>query len=149
MFKKFIFLLLSLLLFAAPSFATESEKGRDEMRKELQEFKLKYLAQEMNLAPSKQQEFYQTYSAMQEEKRKVFKEAHAYKKALKKNENASDADYAKASKMMADAKIREGEIDKKYDAIFAKFLTSKQIYKMKEAEQKFRQKMREMKKKKK
>ena len=45
---------------------------------------------------------------------------------------------------MTEAKEKDAEIEKKYDAIFSEFLTSKQVYKMKDAEEKFRNKMHEM-----
>ncbi|MCM1291046.1 MAG: hypothetical protein NC201_01595 [Prevotella sp.] len=147
--KKFALIIIAIICMAIPCFANQGEKPKEEMRKELREFKMKYLAQEMDLRSDQQQKFFQTYSAMQDEKHKIFSEARSFERKVKKNPEATDADYTKASKLMADAKIKEGEIDKKYDAIFAKFLTSKQIYKMKEAEKTFRQKMQEMRKNKK
>lgn len=146
--KKLLLIFLALFCFTSVVKASDSDKPKEEMRKELREFKMKYLAQEMGLRNDQQQKFFQTYEAMQSEKHKVFSEARKYEKYVKKSPNATEAEYAKASKMMADAKIKEGEIDRKYDAIFSTFLSSKQIYKMKEAEVAFRKKMHEMRKKK-
>lgn len=146
MIRKILLVLIVCVSWTCISFAAENEKSKEEMRKELREFKMKYLAQELDLKGEQQKKFYQYYGAMMDEKHKIFKEAHDYNMRVKENPKAGEAEYAKASRMMADAKIKEGEIDRKYDAIFAKFLTAKQIYKMKEAEENFRQKIREMRK---
>ena len=49
---------------------------------------------------------------------------------------------------MLNAKEKDAELSKKYDDKFSKFLSPKQLYKMKEAEESFRRKMQEMRRKK-
>lgn len=146
--KRYIILIVALICLAGAAFATETDKGKEDMRKELREYRIKFIAQEIGLRADQQQKFAQTYEAMLQEKHKVFSEARAFERKVKKSAHATDEDYSKAAQMMSSAKIKEGEIDRKYDAIFATFLSSKQIYKMKEAEQKFRQRLQEMRSKK-
>ena len=81
---------------------------------------------------------------MSEEKFKVFTEVRRLESQLKNNPNATEAEYAAVSDAITKAKARDAEIEKKYDDQFSTFLTKKQIFKMKAAEDKFRRKMHEM-----
>ena len=49
---------------------------------------------------------------------------------------------------MVSAKAKDAEISKRYEEKFAKLLTPKQRYKLKDAEESFRKKMQEMRRKK-
>lgn len=128
----------------------ETEQGRHkaskrcEMAREVQEFKLKFLAQEMELRDDQQKRFFDLYNAMSEEKFKVFTEVRRLESQIKNNPNATEAEYAAVSEAITKAKARDAEIEKKYDDQFSTFLTKKQIFKMKAAEDKFRRKMHEM-----
>lgn len=149
--NKFLFLIIITLcasFSSLPAFA-QKEKSHDAMRREVHEFKLKYLAQEMDLKEDQQKKFFELYNQMTEERVKVFKETRSLEKKLAGDSDASDAEYEAVSKAITTAKEKDAAIEKKYDEKFATFLTPKQIYKMKEAEDKFRQKMHEMRHKKK
>ncbi len=129
-------------LFAQPK--GHEKKSREEMRKEIDEFKKKFIAQEIDLKDDQKKEFFELYTQMNNERMKVFEQTRALERKVKKNADASEADYKAVSKAITEAKEKDAEIEKKYDAKFSKFLTSKQIYKMKSAEEKFRNKMQEM-----
>ena len=77
------------------------------------------------------------------ERGKLFKATRGIEKKLREG-NPSEQEYTEACRAMTEAKEKDAEIEKKYDAIFSEFLTSKQVYKMKDAEEKFRNKMHEM-----
>lgn len=125
--------------------STTKADGKDHAKwKEMQEFKLKYLAQEMQLKENQQKRFFELYTKMSEEKHKVYKDARHLERKLKEQKNVTDADYAAVSRALTDSKKKEAEIEKKYDKEFQKFLSSKQIFKMKEAEEAFRARMHEM-----
>lgn len=141
---KHIYALLICLIFPFMLAA----QGRGDVSKELQEYKIKYLAQEMDLKPDQQTRFIEVYTRMSNEKQKIFRAAHDVERKVRSDNSASSADYQRANEAMSQAKIREGQIDKKYDAEFKKFLTDKQIYKMKEAEKKFREKLKQLRNKK-
>ena len=138
-----------LLVFAAiiPAFSQEKGKDHRAMRKEITEFKMKFLAQEMDLKEDQQKRFFDLYSQMSDEKARLFRETRQLEKKL--DSNASEAEYEAVSKAITAAKEKEADIDRRYDAKFSEFLSSKQIFKMKSAEEKFRQKMHEMRHKKK
>lgn len=145
--RLFAILLGMLLIFAAPM-AAQQKKGRAEMWKEMQEFKIKFLSQEMELKDNQIKQFSDVYMKMSEEKGALFRETRKLERKLKSNKEATDEDYAAMSKQLTEVKERDAAIDKKYDALFADFLTSKQIFKMKAAEEKFREKMHQMRHKK-
>lgn len=136
--------MMVLLLGSSALMAQKKGADKEAMRREVQEFKLKFLAQEMELKEDQQKKFFELYNQMDAEKVKVFKETRALEKKLNAAANASDAEYEAVSKAITEAKEKDAAIDKKYDEKFATFLTSKQIFKMKSAEEKFRAKMREM-----
>lgn len=128
------------------SFARGGE--RSGKGKEVLEFKMKYLAQELELNGDQQKKFFDLYQQRDAEFRQVFREVKAAEKKVKiDGANASEADYSDLNKVRTDAKSRLAEIEKAYDAKFATFLSKKQIVKMKECEMEFRKKMREYHKK--
>ncbi len=122
----------------------EGGKKKEDMFKEIQEFKLRYLAQEMGLSEAQKKEFNEIYSQMSMEKGKIFHECHKIEKEIKDNPNISDEAYARASEKLEAAREKEALIDKAYDAKFSTFLSAKQIYKMKQAERAFLEKLRDM-----
>lgn len=123
-----------------------NHKSRSDMAKEIQEFKLKFLAQEMELKEDQQKKFFDTYNEMTEERQKVYQSSRELTRKVKHDANATEEDYRRATEAQAEAKDMDIAIEKKYDKKFSTFLTSKQMYKMKNAEEKFRKRMQEMKK---
>ncbi len=138
-------LLILMLLCAIGVNAQQTEKkSRGEMRKEMAEFKMKFLAQEMELQDNQIEQFTEVYTKMNQEKRQAFASAMRLERKLRSDKDAAEADYAAAAKAMDEAKIKDHEIDRRYDDKFSKFLTAKQRFKMREAEEKFRRKMEQM-----
>lgn len=148
---KKIYLLLLLVVVAAVSVSAQKKddkRNRQEMRKEFIEFKMKFLAQEIDLKEDQEKKFFELYTQMEDERFAVMSEMRRLEKKAKAA-NASDADYEAMTKGVTTAKEKDALIEKKYDEKFSAFLTSKQMYKLKDAEEKFRQKMHEMRKQKK
>lgn len=150
MIKKLLVLLFLGLVASGAVYAQKhGGKSREEMRKDLCEFKMKFMAQEMDLKEDQQKQFSEVYTRMSNERFKLFEQTRSLERKLKKDDNATEEDYANFSRAMTETKEKDMEIEKRYDAELSKFLTGKQIFKMKRAEEKFRQKMSEMKHKKK
>lgn len=144
--KKILLLFICALTF---TFAYSQPKGghhhhKGDMGKEVLEFKIKFLSQEMELTADQQRQFAQLYKKMDEERRLAFKEARAIERKVRHAKNATEADYAAAAAAMSKAKKKEMEIDTRYEKKFASFLSKKQMFKMREAEEKFRDRMRKM-----
>lgn len=144
---KRLLLIFSLIAFICfGSFARGGD--RHGKGKEVLEFKMKYLAQELELNDEQQKKFFDLYQQRDAEFRQVFRDVKTAERKVKADgANATEADYSALNKVRTDAKSRLAEIEKAYDAKFATFLTKKQIVKMKECETEFRKKMREYHKK--
>lgn len=130
--------------FATVMAQDSGKRSKEEIFREVQEFKIKFLAQEMDLKEDQQERFVKLYSEMNQKRFACMKEARSLKKKLKKNPDATEEDYQKVTDSMNKAKAEAASIEKEYDEKFAEFLSQKQIFKMKSAENEFRQKMEEM-----
>ncbi|MDE5773712.1 MAG: hypothetical protein K2H86_04570 [Muribaculaceae bacterium] len=144
MMKKYLLLLL-LMVAGSAAVSAQCRKGPDpKMWKEIQEFKLKFLSQEMDLSKDQEQKFFDLYNEMSEKKKAIFDEMRTVQNSLDKNKNADDKDYEEASKKLDALRDKDVALNKEYDKKFEKILTKRQIYKMKAAEDKFRHKMQQM-----
>lgn len=143
-FKYFVSLLIIMVISVSPAFAQKNKgKSRSEMRKEMSEFHLKFLAQEIDLKEDQQKAFFDTYKAMMDERGKVFHETRNLEKRLKAG-NASEQEYESVTNALTSAKEKDAAIEKKYDDKLGKILSPKQLYQLKEAEKKWRAKMQQM-----
>lgn len=150
MLKKNIVLTLIAIIVALPISAqknSKSKKDKAEWKKELQDFKYKYLAQEMELTDEQQPQFFELYSKMEAEIDTAFKNAKAATKAVKSEGEHSEEEYQKAVDAMLNVKIIEAQIEKKYYDQIKTLVSSKQLYKLKCAERNFKKKLMEMHKK--
>lgn len=138
---SFIIILTTLLPCAAQG---KGNAGHEQMRKELLDFKVKYLMQEINLAADKQPEFERLYRQMEAERHNLFKNIPAKVDAVAKNADASDAELLSTADAMAALKQREGALEMNYFQQFKKMLTPRQAFELKRAEQKFNRKVMEM-----
>lgn len=144
-------LLLTLLAFVFTVFSIQADnndgKSREQLFKEIQEFKIDFLSKEMGLNEAQKQKFSELYMEMTCKKHECMKNARKLEKRLKKIENPTEADYQAATEAMNKAKAEDAAIEKAYSEKMSTFLSQKQIFKMKEAEDKFRMKMEEMRRK--
>lgn len=142
--NKYLLLLLLLITgYAAGS--AQCCKGPDpKMWKEIQDFKLKFLSQEMELSKEQEQKFFDLYKEMSMKKKALFDEMRSIQNSLDNNKNAGDKDYEEASKKLDALRDADAALNKEYDKKFEKILTKRQMYKMKTAEDKFRHKMQQM-----
>ncbi len=143
--RYFLILLLAILTFPT-AFAQDKDKAK--MKEELQQFKIDFLAKEMNLSEKEKAEFTPLYKEYDESRRQAGSEAWKFERELKKKKDASEADYKRLSELQQKAREKDNEIVKKFDARLESFLTAKQIYQMHQGEEKFFEKMKEMRKKK-
>lgn len=143
--KKYLLIILT-LLFSIPCITAQNNKDRAKMMEEIQKFKIDFLAQEMQLSEKEKAEFAPVYKEFENERREAGAEARKAERELKKNKNASEADYKKVSELQQAAREKDSAIVKKYDAKFESFLSAKQIYAMRQGEEKFFEKMKEMRK---
>lgn len=143
--KKYLSILLLTLITIPAAFA--QGKDRAKMMEELQQFKVDFLAKEMNLSEKEKTEFTPLYKDYDEQRRQAGAEAWKFERELKKKKDPSEADYKRLSELQQKAKEKDNEIVKKFDSRLESFLTAKQIYQMHQGEDKFFEKMKEMRKK--
>ncbi|MCH5222670.1 MAG: hypothetical protein J1E82_01390 [Muribaculaceae bacterium] len=145
--KRLAFLILILTGLMPSLFAQKEDDGKHEkMTKEFMEFKMNYLAKEMDLTDAQKQKFFPLYEEYTHQRRDCSKRVRDIEKKLKKEgKNASEAEYQNLLELQAKTKAELAEIDKVYDEKFAEFLSPKQLYKLKEGETAFRKKLDEMK----
>ena len=139
------------LLLAVPSFAqkTSGHGHNDARHKEMLEFKLKFLADEIDLRDDQKKQFNEIYTQMENERRAAFRKIRNAERTIKSKKDASEEDYEKATNEIAAAREEMAQIEKKYDEKLAAVLTKKQMFKLKDAEKKFQDTMRECRDKKK
>ena len=80
-----IYILLLALIFALPAFSqkSQSREKREDMRREMHEFKMKFIAQEIELQESQQKRFFEVYDRMWAERGKLFKATRGIEKRLR------------------------------------------------------------------
>ena len=146
--KKYILLLL-LSIIAIPAALAQKGNGSDraKMMEELQQFKIDFLAKEMQLSDKQKSEFIPVYKEYDEQRRKAGAEAWKFERELKKKKDPSEADYQRLADLQRKAREKDNEIVKSFDSRFKTFLSAKQIYQMQQGEEKFFEKMKEMRKK--
>lgn len=144
--KYFLLLLVSIL--AIPFAEAQGNKDHAKMMEELQQFKIDYLSKEMQLSEKEKSEFIPLYQEYDKERRQAGAEAWKYERELKKKSNPSEADYKKLSELQQKAREKDNEIVKNFDTKLESILSAKQIYTMHQAEGKFFEKIKEMRKKK-
>lgn len=147
-FTRFLLIFFALALCMPSVLAEPKGEPTAEMLKELQEFKIKYLIQEIDLSADKQSEFTKLYAQYENERAVLFHELHHKFKSIRKKTNPSDNEYLVTAESMSTAKAREGELEKKYFNKLKTILSPKQLYLLKRAEQKFDRKLNEQRSKK-
>ena len=144
---KKILLLICLLIGTCSAFAqsTNEDPAKVEQRiREVQEYKMKYLAQEMDLSEAQKKKFFEVYEEMLQSKYECYQEAVKLDRKIKHEDGATEQDYHQVTEAFNNANTRWAEQEKIYNEKYAEFLSSKQIYKMKEAESTFKAKLDEM-----
>lgn len=148
--NKILLIIVMLLAgWSALSAHDKDGKTKADMLREIQEFKMKYLAQEMDLKEDQQQRFITLYTELSDKRAETMKEARALEKKIEKSSAPTEKDYKALTDAMNKAKVESAAVEKEYDDKFSEFLSQKQIVKMKNAEEEFRVKMQEMRKSKK
>lgn len=142
--KKYILLIIA-LLGCMTGFAQKQDRAK--MMEDIQKFKIDYLAKEMSLSEKDKAEFAPLYKEYDNELRKTGEETFKFERQLKKKKDATDEDYKKLAEMQKKSRQDFDAVTKKYDEKFEKILSAKQIYTMHKSEEKFFEKMKEMRKK--
>lgn len=135
------------MAFALPALA-QKPKDKDARRQEMLEFKLDYLGKELELRDDQKKQFNELYTQMENDRRAILRRMKKAEKNIAEGKDVSESDYEKATKEIMNSRSEMVQIEQQYDEKFATFLSKKQMFKLKEAENKFMQKMQSCKNKK-
>ena len=140
--KKYITLILIITLFAPLSLieARGNRQNRQEWFEKMREYKHQFLIQEVGLTADQQKKFFPIYDKMEDEIFKVVSETRQLEKKVSSG-NVSDLEYENSAKAITELKQKECEIELKYFNQFKEILSSKQLFLLKKAEQKFAQQL--------
>lgn len=147
--KRYLAIFIMLVSGVAMISAHPHDEGVDKdkrakMIKEFRDFKMKYLAKEMDLTESQKQKFFELYEQLENKRDELYRPVMEQERKLRKDKDATEADYESVMEAKNKANLKISELEKNFDAEVSEFLSSKQIYKMKEGEKSFRQKLEEM-----
>ena len=89
---KKIFLIAFTLILGLGSMCAQGNgrKSRAEMKKEFKEFKMKFIAQEVDLQDDQQKQFFELYEQMSDERMQVFEQTRRLERKVKKDPQATD-----------------------------------------------------------
>ncbi len=131
---KRIFTLFALLVVVM---SMNAQNDRSKWANEMLAAKHKMIIEEVGLTPAQQEQFMPVYEEMEREIYQTNRDARTLAKNVEKKKSPSDAEYAQAAEALSRAKVREGEIEAKYFDKFAKMLSKKQLFLLKQTEIKF------------
>ena len=136
--KKVVSILI--LALAITSVAT-AQNGRTKFATDMYQAKHEMIIEELGLTMTQQKQFMPLYEQMEREIYQVNRNARALASEVEKKRNPSDRDYEAAASALSNTRMREGEIEARYFDKFAKILSKKQLFQLKQAEVKFTREM--------
>jgi len=140
--KTFLKTALLLMLFTSSLFTANAADKKSQWTKDMLEYKHEYIVKETGMTAAQKSQFLPLYEAMEKEIFTVHRNAREQAKQVKrKNNSASDNEYFNAAQAMNNVKAKEGEIENRYFQKFAKILSKKQLFLLKQAEIKFTRQM--------
>ena len=127
--------ILAPCLLSAQSTAAQRARWMEQIRKT----KFEFFTKEANLTKEQQNQLFPLYEEMEKSIYKMNNEAEALMKKTAANSRATDTEFEAAATAAARTTQRQGEIELEYFNKFSKFLSKKQLFLLKQAEDKFTQ----------
>lgn len=125
--------LSSLAAWAAP----QGRGDRSQWMTEMRQYKRAYLTKELDLSSQQESKFFPLYEDMEDEIARINDEARSLEKKVADMDNATDADYEKATEAVYNAKTREAAIEREYLDKFKTILSPRQMFRLKAVERSF------------
>lgn len=142
--NKIIFkaiLLVTVLLQGNALYAQNAEKAPMQNNKwmaEVRSFKHSFLVKETEMTDEQSKEFLPLYTEMEEKVYQANREARNLEQDITMSQDNTDDDkYLIAATALSQVKTKEAEIENHYFQLFSKILTSKQMFLLKRAENRF------------
>ncbi|MCM1292848.1 MAG: hypothetical protein NC230_04635 [Bacteroides sp.] len=131
------FLIMTLIVGSALSASAQKpgDKKHSQWIKEMNQAKLEFMINQLNIREDQKEKFTEIYNDMQDEINKLRKETISLKKTISAKKNATDLEYEKAAEAMFEFKKKEGAIEYKYYEKLKSVLSPQQMFEYKTAEQ--------------
>ena len=129
--------LLTILSVASAFAQTKVSAKHQQWMQEMKQAKLEFMIKELQIKDNQKAKFTEAFNAMEAELCKVRNETNKMRRAVEKKKDATDLEYEKAAEAIVEAKIKEGNIEKKYFDRFKTILSSEQLFRMKKADMKW------------
>ena len=140
--------IVSIVIMIVAIIATATaQNSRTKFATDMYQAKHEMIIQELGLTQTQQKQFMPLYEQMEREIYEVNRNARTLANEVEKKTNPTDRDYEVAASALSNTRMREGEIEAKYFDKFAKILSKKQLFQLKQAEVKFTREMLKKKKK--
>lgn len=131
--------LIAAILMPLSITAQSSAAQRARWMEQIRKTKFEFFTKEVNLSKDQQTQLFPLYEEMEKAIYKMNSEAEALMKKTAANANATDTEYEATATAAAKTTLRQGEIELEYFNKFSKFLSKKQLFLLKQAEDKFTQ----------
>ncbi len=143
--KQFLHITLAVVLLSTAMIATAQNTDKKQHRqwtKEMLDYKHDFIAEQTDMSPAQRDKFMPLYEAMEKEIYNLNHNARVQaRKLADAKTKATDQEYFNTAKAMSQVKVKEGEIESKYFDKFAKILSKKQMFQLKQAEIQFSRQM--------
>lgn len=133
----FITFVACLVAFSFSAYAQEGKQHHNFDREAFQAKRNAYITAEVGLTPEEAALFIPLCNELQVKKFEVGHECRKLSKELKRNSDATDADYTKTIDTCVEVDLKQAQLEKDYYERFKKILSPKKLYKYKRAELKF------------
>lgn len=136
--KNIAAFILCILFAAATAFAGPQDKAkREQWYNNMIQTKIDFLSKQIGLTSEQKEKFEKMYRAMSNETSRLSRDTRSLERQVSKKSSASDLEYEKAAEAIAEFKAKEGNIEMKYFNQFKTFLSKKQLFQLKIAENKW------------
>ncbi|MCM1484236.1 MAG: hypothetical protein NC043_07855 [Muribaculaceae bacterium] len=140
MTRRLITGILLILISVSTSFAQQKHDGKNmkQWLQEMRQFRTNFIVKELNLTADQKSRFVPLYDAMYGELEKLMHDTRQLERSVERKGNeATDVELEKASEAIYECKGKENDIEMRYFAKFKTVLTPRQLFKLKQAENKF------------
>lgn len=135
-------MLITVLPLSAQHKGAKSE-DRAKWEAEMLQYKHDVLAKELGLKDEQKVQFFALYDALDRDRRALYAKTRQTHNALKNKANVTDVQYVEAAKLDYTTSVNVANLELKYFNEYQKVLTPKQLFKLKRAEGKIMERLRE------
>ena len=135
--SSFISFLVAVILLPAAMSAQSTAAQRAKWMEQIRKTKFEFFTKELSLTKDQQNQFLPLYEEMEQTIYKANNEVEQLQKKTAANTRATDTEYEAAATAAAKSTLRQGEIELEYFNKFSKILSKKQLFQLKQAENKF------------